>query len=106
MTDGFKPQAPQEGSQEFEDFENAQASQGQPKQQPRQPQPKPQETLNVKDEVGKAIETATQSIFGPTDPAQVQQQQLEQSKKKQDEQKKITNIKNFLSTTLIFVNME
>ena len=46
MNDGVKPQ-PQE-SQEFENLEKAQPT-------VQQPQQKPQETFNVKDEVGQAI---------------------------------------------------
>jgi hypothetical protein len=54
-------------------------------------------SFKIKDEVGQAIETAQQSIFGPTDPAKIQQQQLEQAQKKQEDQKKIANIKQFLN---------
>lgn len=97
MNDGFKPQTTEE-SQEFENLENAQSAPAQPKQQSQQqPLQKPQETFNVKDEVGKAIETAQQSVFGPTDPAQIQKQEMERAKKKQEDQRKIANVKQFLS---------
>lgn len=95
MNDGFKPAIPPD-SEEFEDLEKAQAAPAQSKtQQPAQP--KPQEKFDVKDEVGQAIETAQQSVFGTTDPAKIQQRQMEEAKKKQEDQKKIVNIKNFLS---------
>lgn len=78
MTDNFK----QKISEEFEDLEeNVQQSIVKP----------------VQDEVGKAIETATQAVFGPTDPAKIQQQEQEQAKKKQEDQKKLINVKRFLS---------
>ena len=89
MSDGFNKVVTEE-SQEFENLEKAQPT-------TQKSQQKPQETFNAKDEVGKAIETAQQSVFGPTDPAQVQQQQMEQAKKKQEDQKKIGSIKQFLN---------
>lgn len=94
MTDDFKPAAPPD-SMEFEDLEKPQSA-NPPLQQTQQPQ-KPQENFNVKDEVGQAMETAQQAVFGPTDPAKVAQQQMEQAKKKQDEQQKIVRIKTFLN---------
>lgn len=94
MFDDFKPNTPPD-SMEFEDLEKPQSA-NPPSQQTQQPQ-KPQENFNVKDEVGKAIETAQQSVFGPTDPAKVQQKQIEDARKKQEDQKKIVNIKNFLT---------
>lgn len=105
MSNGFTPQAPQEMSQEFEDIENAQSSQ-QPKPAPnqQQPQQKPQETFNIQDEAGKAIETAQQAIFGPTDPVKLQQQQMEQARKKQAEQKEIANIKQFINQMVVDEN--
>ncbi len=97
MADGFKPNIPQD-SEEFEDLETAQSAPAQPvPKSQQQVQPKVQESFDVKDEVGKAIESAQQSVFGPTDPAKIQQQQMEQARKKQDDQKKIGNIKQFLN---------
>lgn len=90
MSDGFKPNIPQD-SEEFENLEKAQPAQVQPAQ------PKVQEKFDIKDEAGKAIETAAQSVFGPTDPAQIQQQQMDQAKTKQEDARKLANVKRFLS---------
>lgn len=90
MSDGFKTNIPPD-SEEFENLEKAQAAPAKPVQS------KPQEGFDVKDEVGKALETAQQAITGPTDPAKIQQQQAEQAKKKQDDQQKIGRIKTFLN---------
>ncbi len=99
MNDGF-PKANSEELHEFEDIENAQSN-----QQSNQQSPKPAQSdqsnvtdkFDVKDEVGKMVETASQALFGSTDPAQVQQQQVEQAKLKQEDAKKIANVKNFLA---------
>ena len=84
-------------TQDSGEFENLEKAQVTDPAQTQQPQQKAQETFNVKDEVGKAIETATQAIFGPTDPVQVGQQQQEQAKKQQEDQRKLVNVKKFLA---------
>jgi hypothetical protein len=93
MSDNFNQKVAEE-SQEFENIEKAQATQTQQTQQPAQ---KPQETFSIKDEAGKMIETATSSLFGATDPAQIAKDQQGEAKKKSEDQKKIVNIKNFLN---------
>lgn len=90
MNDTFKPTIPPD-SGEFENLEKAQSAPAKPVQS------KPQEGFDVKDEVGKAIETATQSVFGPTDPAQIQKQQQEEAKIKQEDAKKLAHVKQFLN---------
>ena len=91
MDTNQKPQYQE--SQEFENIEKAQATQP----QPQQPQQKPQETFSAKDEFGKMLETASSSLFGATDPAQLAQEQKKQVEKQNEDAKKAANIKNFLS---------
>lgn len=90
-----------EESNEFEDFENAQqtqpVAQSDQNLQGQQPQQqKPENPLDVKDQVGKFLETASQSLFGVTDPAQVAEDQKKQAEQKNEDAKKAANIKNFL----------
>ena len=92
-----KPSA--EESNEFEDFENAQAGQdpGQQAKPMQSDQSQVVDKFDVKDEVGQMMETVTSSIFGPTDPAQVAEEQQEQAKQKNEDAKKLANVKNFLA---------
>lgn len=95
MNDGFNKPSHEE-SNEFEDFENAQPS-GQPKPQTSDGQSTVTDKFDIKDEVGKAIETVTSSLFGSTDPAVIQQEEVEKSKQKQEDEAKLANVKNFLA---------
>ncbi len=93
-----------EESNEFEDVETNQPIQ-QPQQtldpqaqaQPQQPAQKPQETFNLKDEMGNILETAAQAFTASSDPAQNQQQQMNEAKSKAEDQKKLANVKQFLN---------
>lgn len=50
----------------------------------------------VQDEVGKAVETAQQSVFGTLDPAQLQKKQQEAQQRKQEDDKKKQNVLKFI----------
>lgn len=106
MNDGFNKPSHEE-SNEFEDYETAQPAQTQTPQasqvqgdqngQALAPDTNNvQDKFNIKDEVGKAIETVTSSLFGSTDPAQVAEDQQKEAEKKNEDAKKAANIKNFL----------
>ena len=96
MNDGFnKPSA--EESNEFEDFENAQPVQQQPVKPQGDPVNNTQDKFDIKDEVGKAIETVTSSLFGSSDPAQMGEDQQKEAEKKNEDAKKLANVKNFLA---------
>lgn len=95
MNDNQRPS--NEESNEFEDFETNQPAQT-PKPQGDQPAVNnTQDKFDIKDEVGKAIETVTSSLFGSTDPAQMAEDQQKQAEKKSEDARKLANVKNFLA---------
>ncbi len=90
-----------EESSEFEDFEMNQPAQA-PKPQGDQQSVSSdvnnvQDKFDIKDEVGKAIETVTSSLFGSTDPAQMAEDQQKEAEKKNEDARKLANVKNFLA---------
>ena len=94
-------------SQELENIEQAQPQQAQQSQVNLQTPHQNKQSLipdgnnyqdkfDLKDEVGKAIETVTSSLFGSTDPAQIAEDQQKEAEKKSEDAKKAANIKRFL----------
>lgn len=108
MYNGNKPS--HEESNEFEDFETNQPALTPKPQGDQQAQNAAdvnkqslipdgnnvQDKFDIKDEVGKAIETVTSSLFGSTDPAQMAEDQQKQAEKKSEDARKAANIKRFL----------